>query len=123
MRLSGAGTAALLISLVVAAPAFGHASLLRTDPPEGRTLERSPRAVVLTFNEGIDPALVRLEVRDTGGRRVDRGEPFHPQGREEVVAVALAPGLEGTLIARYRVVSEDGHPVAKHLRFRVHPRA
>jgi copper transport protein len=122
MRLSVAGTAALLIYLTLAAAAFGHAKLLRTDPPEGRTLERTPRAVVLTFSEGIDPALVRLEVRDTAGRRVDRGRPFHPEGREEVVAVALAPRLEGTLVARYRVISEDGHPVAKRLRFRVRPR-
>jgi copper transport protein len=36
--------------------------------------------------------------------------------------VALAPRLEGTLVARYRVISEDGHPVAKRLTFRVRPR-
>jgi copper transport protein len=119
VRLAGAGSAALLISLIFAASASGHAELLRTDPPDGKTLERSPRAVVLTFSEEIDPGLVRLEVNDAGGRRVDRGEPFHPQGREEVVAVALAPRLEGALTARYRVISEDGHPVAKRLRFHV----
>ena len=122
MRVSIAGTAGLLIALALAAPAFGHAELLRTSPPEGRTLERSPRAVVLTFSEGIDPALVRLEVRDAAGRRVDQGEPFHPKGREEIVAVALAPRLEGALTARYRVISEDGHPVAKRLTFRVRAR-
>jgi copper transport protein len=121
MRLTVAGTAAVFVSLTLAATAFGHAELLRTDPREGRTLERSPRAVVLTFSEGIDPALVRLEVR-AAGRRVDRGGPSHPDGREEVVAVALAPRLEGTLVARYRVISEDGHPVAKSLKFRVRPR-
>jgi hypothetical protein len=41
-------------------------------------------------------------VRDTRGRRVDRGRPFHPDGREEVVAVALAPRLEGTVVASFR---------------------
>jgi methionine-rich copper-binding protein CopC len=93
MRLTAAGTAAFLVSLTVAATAFAHAELLRTDPPEGSTLKRSPRAVVLTFSEDIDPALVRLEVRDAAGHRVDRGGPFHPDGREAVVAVALAPRL------------------------------
>lgn len=122
MRLTAAGTAAILVSLTVAATAFGHAKLLRTEPPEGSTLKRSPRAVVLTFSEAIDPALVRLQVSDTAGRRVDRGRPFHPDGREEVVAVALAPRLEGGLVARYRVISEDGHPVAKSLEFRVRQR-
>jgi len=74
---------------------------------------------VLTFNEGIDPALVRLQVTDAEGRRVDRGEMFNPGGREEVLAVRLAPELAGTLVARFRVVSEDGHPVVKRLSFRV----
>lgn len=74
---------------------------------------------MLTFNEGIDPALVRLQVTDAEGRRVDRGEMFNPGGREEVLAVRLAPELAGTLVARFRVVSEDGHPVVKRLSFRV----
>ena len=111
----------LLASLTLAATALGHAKLLRTSPQEGRTLDRAPRAVVLTFSEEIDPALVSLQVRDRAGRRVDRGAPFHPGGREEVVAVALAPRLEGTLIAHYRVISEDGHPVARRLEFSVRP--
>jgi copper transport protein len=121
-RPCGAGAAALIVALALAATALGHAELLRTDPRADRTLERSPPAVALTFSERIDPALVRLEVRDTGGRRVDRGGPFHPEGHEEVVAVALAPRLQGTFVARFRVISEDGHPVAKSLRFRVRAR-
>jgi copper transport protein len=112
----------LLASLALAATALGHAKLLRTDPREGRTLAHAPRAVVLTFSEEIDPELVRLQVRDRSGRRVDRGAPFHPGGRDEVVAVALAPRLEGALIAHYRVISEDGHPVARSFPFSVRPR-
>lgn len=122
MRLLACATAALLASLALAATALGHAQLLRTDPQEGRTLAHAPRAVVLTFSEEIDPALVRLQVRNRSGRRVDRGAPFHPGGRDEVVAVALAPRLEGALTAHYRVISEDGHPVARDLEFSVRPR-
>jgi copper transport protein len=105
--------------MTLAATAFGHAKLERTQPRQGDRLERSPRAVVLTFNEGIDPGLVRLQVSESEGQRVDRGEPFHPGGREEVIAVRLAPDLDGTYVARFRVISEDGHPVAKRLSFRV----
>src|SRR5687768_16036634 len=119
MRLAASATATVLASLVLAATALGHAKLLRTDPQEGRTLAHPPRAVALTFSEEIDPALVRLQVRDRSGRRVDRGGPFHPGGRDEVVAVALAPQLEGTLVAHFRVISEDGHPVARSVAFRV----
>ena len=122
MRLAVCATAVLLASLALAATALGHARLLRTDPPEGRTLAHPPRTVALTFSEEIDPALVRLQVRDRSGRRVDRGAPFHPGGRGEVVAVALAPQLEGALVAHFRVISEDGHPVAQTVAFRVRPR-
>jgi len=121
-RLSAASGGALLAAMVLAATAFGHADLLRTEPRQGQVLERPPRAVVLTFNESIDPGLVQLQVSDKHGRRVDRGETFHPGGREEVLAVRLPPRLAGRFVARFRVISEDGHPVVKRLSFRVPPK-
>ena len=121
-RLIAATCAGMVGSLALAAGAFAHADLLGTQPREGQVLKRPPRVVVLTFNEGIDPGLVRLQVSDAQGRRVDRGDVFHPGGREEVLALRLAPQLEGTIVARFRVISEDGHPVAKRLTFRVPPK-
>jgi hypothetical protein len=78
---------------------------------------------VLTFDEAIDTEFVQLRVTDAAGRRVDRGAAHHPGGREELVAVRLRPGLEGRVVASYRVISEDGHPVGKQTSFRVRPRA
>jgi copper transport protein len=120
-KLTLALVAALLGSAVLAATALGHAKLLESKPKAGQVLERSPRTVVLVFDEAIDPEFVQLEVADRAGRRVDRGEPYHPGGREERVAVRLEPGLEGAYAARYRVISEDGHPVVKRTAFRVRP--
>jgi copper transport protein len=110
---------AVLVTVLLPADALGHAKLLRSSPSGGDVLERAPRAVVLTFDEGIDSAFVQLQVYDTAGRRVDRGAPYHPDGREELVAVRLRPRLAGRFVARYRVISEDGHPVAKRTAFRV----
>jgi copper transport protein len=115
--------AAALASLTYASTAFAHAELLRSSPREGQTLERSPRAVVLTFDEGIEAAFVRLRVQDGGGRRVDSGEPYHPDDRDEQLAVRLKPGLDGRYFASYRVISADGHPVTKRIAFRVRPPA
>jgi hypothetical protein len=56
---------------------------------------------------------------DTAGRRVDRGAPYHPDGREELVAVGLRHGLAGRIVARYCVISEDGQPVARRTAFPV----
>jgi copper transport protein len=113
--------AAVLGSAVLAATAMGHAKLLESKPRAGQVLERSPRTVVLVFDETIDPEFVRLQVADGAGRRVDWGEPYHPGGREERLAVRLEPGLEGAYVASYRVISEDGHPVVKRIAFRVRP--
>jgi copper transport protein len=113
--------AALLGGAALAATALGHATLLESKPKQGQVLERSPRTVVLVFDEAIDPEFVRLQVVDSAGRRVDRGGPFHPGGREERLAVRLEPRLEGAYAASYRVISEDGHPVVKRTTFRVRP--
>jgi copper transport protein len=115
--------AALLALASLAAIAFAHADLLRSSPRDGQVLERSPRAVELTFDEGIDAAFLRLRVQDAAGRRVDRGDPYHPGDREEVVAVRLRRGLDGRYVASYRVISEDGHPVTRRTFFRVRPPA
>ena len=120
MRRAAIRTVLLLVAAVVASAAFAaaalaHAELLRSSPRDGQTLERSPRAVVLTFDEGIQPAFVRLRVQDDGGRRVDSGAPYHPQDREEQLAVRLQPGLVGRYFASYRVISADGDPVTKRI--------
>jgi copper transport protein len=120
-QLALALVAALLGSAVLAATALGHATLLESKPKPGQVLERSPRTVVLVFDEAIDAEFVRLQVEDRAGRRVDRGEPYHPGGREERLAVRLEPELEGAYVASYRVISEDGHPVVKRTAFRVRP--
>ena len=120
-KLTLALVAALLGSAVLAATALGHAKLLESKPKAGQVLERSPRAVLLVFDEAIDAEFVRLQVVDRSGRRVDRGGPYHPGGREERLAVRLEPGLEGAYAASYRVISEDGHPVVKRTPFRVRP--
>jgi copper transport protein len=118
-----AGAAVALALLTLASAAFAHAELLRSSPREGQALERSPRAVVLIFDEGIEAAFVRLRVQDAGGRRVDSGAPYHPQGHEEQLAVRLMPELDGRYFASYRVISADGHPVTKQIAFRVRPPA
>src|SRR5687768_2765570 len=107
----------------LAATAFAHAELLRVSPRDGQVLKRSPQAIVLTFDEGVDAAFVRLQVQAADGRQVVRGEPYHPDGREEQLAVRLQPGLEGRYSASYRVVSEDGHPVRQRTTFAVRPPA
>ncbi|HSI80291.1 MAG TPA: CopD family protein [Solirubrobacterales bacterium] len=112
---------ALASLAVLAATALGHATLLKSEPADGQTLKRAPEAFVLTFDESIDAGFAQLRVDDPDGRRVHRGEPFHPDGREELVAVRLPRDIEGAYVATYRVISEDGHPVSRQAEFTVRP--
>src|SRR5919106_2807402 len=119
--LSAALLTALLAAAVFAATAHAHAELLSSKPKAGERLSQSPREFVLTFDEAIETDFVQLRVGDAAARDADQGEPYHPEGRDELVAIRLRPGLEGTYVASYRVISEDGHPVEKSTEFTVRP--
>lgn len=121
MWFAAAAVGALLALAAFAGSVLGHATLLTVEPEEGATLERPPDEFVLTFDEAIDAGFAQLRVEDADGRRVHRGEPFHPSGREELVAVRLPGDLDGRYVARYRVISEDGHPVSRETEFTVRP--
>jgi copper transport protein len=118
---SAALLTALIAAAAVAGMAFAHAQLLSSKPKDGEALKQSPREFVLTFDEGIETDFVQLRVEDAAGQSADQGEPYHPQGREELVAIRLRSALEGTYVASYRVISEDGHPVEKSTEFTVRP--
>jgi copper transport protein len=105
--------------LLLAAPAFAHATLVGSDPVDGSRLHAAPHVVTLTFDEpvGVD-GVGYLHVTDDHGQSVDAGPAFHPNGDGTQVADRLRPHLrDGTYTASYRVISADSHPVAGVIRF------
>ena len=114
--------AATAAAVAAAAVAWGHAALVRSTPPNRAVVAQAPARVELWFSERIEPAYARLSVADAGNRTVDDGDvtvgPDDPR-RLSVAVPALAPGL---YLARYRVLSVDGHVVEGTLRFTVRPR-
>jgi len=93
--------------------------LMHTHPAPGAQLVKAPRSVQLRFGEAVDPWLATVHAADARGRRVDLGAAFHPGGRGNVIAVAIAPRARGPLAVAWRIVSDDGHPEHGVLRFRV----
>ncbi|OLE27905.1 MAG: hypothetical protein AUG49_03900 [Catenulispora sp. 13_1_20CM_3_70_7] len=76
--------------------------------------------VSVTFDEPVELEFGSLRVFDPGGARVDDGDPAHPAGRGDTVAVRLRGGLpRGTYTASWRVISADSHPVAGAFTFSV----
>jgi len=95
--------------------AFAHASLLRAEPADGAMLAGAPEAFVLTFSEPISPLVLRLIGPD--GARITLAAPATGDTTMRVPAPA-ALGT-GTYILNWRVISQDGHPVAGNILFSI----
>jgi copper transport protein len=105
--------AALALALAAAGPAQAHALLEGTSPERGAVARQAPGEVVLRFSEPVEIAFGAVRVFGADGSEVQQGEPFHPGGRDDEVAVRLRDGVEdGGYTVTYRVVSADSHPVS-----------
>jgi copper transport protein len=114
MRLA-AGIAALLSALCFATAALAHATLVAAEPADGAVVAQAPKMVHLRFNEAVTPAVINLI--DAEGKTRD-DITSHVAGPS--VFVTLPETLpRGTQIVSYRVVSQDGHPVAGSLLFSI----
>jgi copper transport protein len=109
-----AGLAALLSALCIASAAWAHATLVSSEPADGSVLTLPPKMVQLHFNESIAPAVIGVidadgKARDVATRTVGQS-----------LLIVLPDDLpQGTQIVSYRVVSQDGHPVAGSMVFSI----
>ena len=121
--LARVGLAGVLVGvwLVVAGgPAGAHALLRESDPAAGSSLEKAPDRVVLTFTERPEEGLSGIQVLDTGGKPVQRGESAPVSGAPLRLAVGLGDLADGTYTVSWRIVSkDDGHVTAGSFAFGV----
>ena len=111
-----AGLAALLSALCIAGTAWAHATLVSSEPADGSVLTQPPKMVQLNFNEGVAPAVIG--VIDAAGKSRDVAARAVGQS----LLIVLPDDLpQGTQIVSYRVVSQDGHPVAGSILFSIGP--
>jgi copper transport protein len=105
--------AVLLAGLARPPPAWGHAALVGSEPPDGATLANPPAALKLNFNEPVSPLVLRL----IG----PAGEAVTPAVRAENSTLTILPPplARGTHVLSWRVISADGHPVGGALLFSI----
>ena len=78
-------------------------------------LASAPKAVELRFNEAVTPGAIHLI--DGAGRARDDARV---SCSGETISVAMPPDLpQGTAVVSYRVISQDGHPVAGSVIFSI----
>ncbi|MEK9281427.1 MULTISPECIES: CopD family protein [unclassified Bradyrhizobium] len=107
--------AALLLVAGFATGASAHAALVSVEPASGSILANAPKSVELRFNEAVTPGAIRLI--DGAGRARDDARV---SASGETISVAMPMDLpQGTAVVSYRVISQDGHPVAGSVIFSV----
>ena len=114
-----AATAGLVI-LGLATPAHAHTELVSSTPAPQSRQQAPPAVVELRFSTAVDVPAGAVRVFDPSARRVDTGAAAHPAGDARAVSVTLSGGLgPGTYTTSWRVVADDGHPLAGAFTFRV----
>lgn len=104
-----------LALLTAAAPALAHTRLVGSDPADGASLATAPDRVALTFNEAMQADFSTVTVVGPDGAEWQTGEVA---ASGDTVTVAVRPlGPAGRYEIGYRVVSDDGHPVAGSVAF------
>jgi copper transport protein len=110
-----AALATLLLCVGFATGATAHAALVSVEPASGSVLANPPKRVELRFNEAVTPGAIRLI--DAAGRVHDEARV---SATGETVLVAVPQDLpQGTAVVSYRVISQDGHPVAGSVIFSI----
>ena len=103
-------------AFALAAPASAHAEFTGSTPRDGARLAKAPTSVTIRFDDAVVPSFIH--VTGPSGQRVDTGAVTHPGGNDDFVSVALKPRLpNGTYVAEYRIVADDGHPVGGEISF------
>ena len=113
--------AALGLLLLLATPAWPHASLVRSSPARRATLTTAPDRVQLWFNEAIEPKFSSVSVWDANGLQVDLGDARVEPDDPKRLVVGVKPLGGGTYRVRFRVLSVDGHVVESEFPFTLRP--
>lgn len=98
--------------------AFGHAMLVRSAPDSNAKLSESPKLVELWFNEGLEPGLNTIEVKDQRGTRVDRGEVTLTEGNKKA-QIELGELTSGIYTVTWKALSADQHAMRGNFTFSV----
>ena len=106
---------ALMLLPVLAVPALAHAHLVKSVPATGARI-KTPRHVVLTFSEALEPAFSGALLMDAEGRNLS-GAPVKVSG----TAITLTPDrlAPGRYHVNWHAVGHDTHRTEGEFSFTV----
>ena len=108
----GHSTFALITSFLLFATtprAFAHAFPDHAQPAVGGTVSTAPSEVKIWFTGKLEPAFSKIEVSDSAGATVDRGDAAVDPDDPALMHVSLKPLPPGTYKVHWHAVSVDTH--------------
>ena len=108
-------------ALAFAVNAFAHAEYKSSVPEKDATVRPAPAAVVIEFDEEVNPKLSLIVVEDSSGQKVDRGDS-HLAGDEKHLSVDLNALKAGVYKVQWTsVAADDGHKLTGSFNFTIAP--
>ncbi len=105
-----ASSLSVALSLVLAAPVFAHALLVRSVPEANATLDRAPAQIELFFTETLEPSFSSIRVLNSGGAQVDNGDSKLDPADPTHLTVSLRSLPDGVYTVAWKALSAvDGH--------------
>jgi copper resistance protein C len=121
---------ALLLIAMACAPALiaglvpeagAHAFLDHALPAVGSSARASPPQLEIWFTQRLEPAFSKVQVFDSSGKRVDKGDPQVDSSDDTRLKVSLPRLPPGTYRVAWRVLSVDTHVTEGDFTFDVVP--
>ncbi|HVT53816.1 MAG TPA: copper homeostasis periplasmic binding protein CopC [Dongiaceae bacterium] len=116
---------ALLASTLSAAgvtAALAHAELESSVPAADATVKEAPKTIEIDFSEELNAKLSKIEVQDSMGMQVDKGDSHVASDNEKHLSVDLNALGAGTYKVLWTsVASDDGHKLTGSYAFTVQP--
>ena len=109
-RLIFAPLIAFLLTISIVSHVGAHATLLRSDPVDGATLDKAPTQINLWFDEAISPKFSSMQLFDADSQLIPvRSIQTDPTDSSALI-VALPELSDGVYTILWKVLSEtDGH--------------
>lgn len=98
--------------LLYPAMAFGHATVISSNPSPNEAMDTLPEKISIQFSENIQPSFHSLEVFSQDGDKIQIQDSTISEQSEKILEAKWKGTIdEGIYYIKWRVVSSDGHPI------------
>ena len=100
---------ALSISALVTPIVFAHAAIQASLPAADAILEATPKEIVLTFNEDVEPLFSSVTLKNSTGNDIELGKLSKDATNARILRISVPSLKSGTYKVLWIAVGHDGH--------------